>query len=505
MSERNKLSRGRGQKLIYFLERLEPAEREDFQHYLASPLLGNSLQFVAWLEVIERKWERIKSDGLQAEMFYGTLRKQGKEVADRYIWVRLTHLQQRLFDYIAFLAFQQDPSRKQLALLREVVRRGGYKHFPRLYKSTEQALAKAAGAHSLRDQMDLEFIHGDFLVENAQVGMGAESGLGRTLEALESFYVVQKLKIACAEYNHRIFAGPTTQLEQIQATLAIADQLKKVPLVRAYASAFRLLESVLEHKNGAEAHFFSLKESFFSTDTISARDARDLFAIAQNFAVLRYHNGAHAFLSELTLLYERMLEIGAFLEKDLLDPVFFKNTVMLMCRIGNVDWAAEFVQRFQGRIANDPQALMGTYNQAVVRFFQGNFQGVIELLYDVIPRFQQVAVGIGARVYFCRALWMQAEYEWLLNALKGFEQFLSRNKEVEKQDQERYRGYVRIFRKMALAAEEMGKSRVGKLEALAEEVAALGRQELYGWLWARIRELLEREPSYRKKRQDDGF
>ena len=135
------------------------------------------------------------------------------------------------------------------------------------------------------------------------------------------------------------------------------------------------------------------------------------------------------------------------------------------------------------------------FDSAVVAYFAGQHSRVIELLYQAIPRFQQVAIGIGARVYFCRALWMQGELEWLLSALKGFQQFLTRTQEVSRSDKARYRMYTKMFRKMVLAASEPGGRAKVKMARLREAMAAAERPETLGWLMEQARSWEQKGPT----------
>lgn len=480
-------TKGRGQKLLYLLGQLEEEEREELEQFLESPLLGNRPQLAAWVRRIFQCVPDLSQGRIEPQFFAD----ESYVPREGYVWVRISQLQQEVLRFLAFQAYRQRPALSRELLLRSLHERNAHQHFfPKLLDQALQSIPQPSPTDPLLDRLQLELIRQDHA---AQVP-SAPPDLAPTLEALEQFYLVQKFKIVCAGFSQHLFGGTHPEFPALDALIQLAHAQAQQPLLAAYLQAVLLLRAALQSAPDSDPYFHQLKSLLFQPDQLSHRDQSDLFAIAQNYAVWRFRQGHQNYLHELTQLYEGFLASGAAFEGHDLNPVFYKNTVMLFCRMGEVGWAEDFVETYRDRISQDPERLNYAYNRAVVAFFRGDFAKVVDLLYNKIPRFSQVSMVLAARSYFCRALWMQGDFEWLLDALKGFAQYLRRNAEVSKADKQRYRNYIRRFRQLVLVVTGSPGGKKKRLEKLLGEMEKEGQQAVFNWLWRRAQELKEGPP-----------
>ncbi|MEM7039094.1 MAG: hypothetical protein AAF570_19100, partial [Bacteroidota bacterium] len=319
-------------------------------------------------------------------------------------------------------------------------------------------------------------------------------GIAEVMESVDLYWVIQKLKYATGEYMHRALARKTIELEGVELALEMAagPRFKEIPVVRAYAHACEMIRNLNAGGQESEGHLQELLSLLAQPKRFSQSEGRDLYFIAQNFLVLKHYQGDADAITALVKLYAAMLESGLVTEAGMVSAEFYKNTVMLMCRLGSFDWVEEFMGHYHGRIRNDPERLTAKFNWAVLAFYRQDWNKVIELLYNEINRFANPAIGLDARVYLCRALWMQEEYDWLLGMLHGYRQYLKRNKAVSALNRKVHGKYVQYFRKLTLAVTERPDKREGKLRTLLEEMENAGDASVLGWLGGQIRAQAER-------------
>lgn len=479
-----KSNSNRGHKLMYYLDRLSRKEKKQFQQYLESPLLGNSLQGVRILKVLDEKMQsedmgHVLPDWFQADMIPDEPMDEKKI---HYIWVRLSVFQEKLQEFIAFQEYRIDRTASNHYFLQAAKNRGWEKFLLSGYRKSIARIPKSQGAKSLRSQLDLELIVNEYLSDHA--GPDTDTHLVGVMDSLDSYFVLQKLKYACAAENARLMWGQLMEPKLLEPALNFAKNLEngQSPVISAYSHALKMLKISDGDFFHSETHYLNLAASLGMEGQFSRTEAVDLFTYAQNYCVIQIHQKRKSFFSELKRLYEGVLKTGIILQSGLLSSTFYKNTVIIMCRIGEFDWVSQFIGEYKDKLSDDPGQLAYRYNLAVLEFHQGKHAQVISGLYHHIHLFEHISYGIGARIYLCKALWEQQEYEWLNNVLVAFRQYLYRNQELLAADKTRYTGFAkRLLKIVKIITGNPGKIATN-LTKLRLEMDNTGDLALYPWL-----------------------
>lgn len=484
----------RGGKLLYFLTRMDIAERQSFRHYLESPLLGNSKQLSRLFRIVEKHLSQSDPGLLPAELFYPELFPDGvpETGGENYVWVRISLLTEKLMDFLAFQEYQQDELMRERLLLRAFKRRSLTRFLPAVFRRAMRKTGKQVSAGTVQQRMSMQIEWADHLVTTGVPG--GDTGIAEVMESTDLYWVIQKLKYATGEYMHRATARKTIDLHGVELALEMAagPRFREIAIVQGYVHACNMIRALHAGSKQSEGHLQQLLGLLEEPEKFERSEGRDLYFIAQNFLVLKHYQGDSGAINALTQLYAAMLDSGLMTEAGTVSATFYKNTVMLMCRLGSFDWVAGFMGQYHSRIRNDPKGLTAKFNWAVLAFYREDWSRVIELLYNEINRFANPAIGLDARVYLCRALWMQGEYDWLLGMLDGYRQYLKRNKAVSALDRKVHGKYVRYFRKLALAVTERQDKRERKLRELLKEMENAGDESVLGWLGGQIRKQAER-------------
>ncbi|MEM7036119.1 MAG: hypothetical protein AAF570_03995, partial [Bacteroidota bacterium] len=143
-------------------------------------------------------------------------------------------------------------------------------------------------------------------------------GLQGMSDALDRWYLVQKMKLACAMGSQqRVFKteykpgllGPVLDLVK-------EEEWQAEPLIAIYASTFEMVHGP-ETERAYRRQVTLLAEH---TDLLTADEQRTLYLMSINFCIRQLNAGAGEFLAEVYQLYKRGLDEGWLFERGQLTP-----------------------------------------------------------------------------------------------------------------------------------------------------------------------------------------
>lgn len=482
-----------GRKVLDLLRRLPPQSHQELDEYFRSPLLGNSPQFRQLLQflfedVIAKGLDAFTPDELHAALFP---QRRYESSRDPYIRLRLSQFHEQVMDFIAFREFRQDEMAKGQQFLNAVERYGWEDLLEKSLDRTLRRIDDTVSAASTQQRLAARLIHTGLLNEKGEPGQ--DTGIRHVLAELDTYYVIQKLKFACGELNHRLFSGQTLELKGLDYVQELAEQpeFAAVPVVRAYLFASRMLEAEIAGQASAQAHYQALLAMFTAPAPFAPDESRDLFTCLQNYIVLQYHRGHAAYLADLKQLYEQMLSNGQLEIRGKLSSMVLKNIVQLFCRSGNSDWAESIVELYRQRVSKDPLELAYHFNSAVIAFYRQDYPLVLKLLYHRIGKFEISAIEIAARIFVCRSLWHSQDWDWLLSSVQVFLKYLKRHRSaIGESNYQLYFPYAKYLKQAATAASARPSQVAKKLKACQLQLEESGHTATYAWLYGEVSQLL---------------
>ena len=486
-----KQSESKGRKLITYLKAMDPEIRKEFHGYLSSPLLGKSPQFATMLLILEEEALAAEKATLDFEWFSGVIRP-GEPMdpqKEKYIGIRLSQLQQKVYEFLAFRGFEERPGLQAVLMLEESIRQGNELYMENLYQKMRLKLQAPQSTDEFLHLLLLEEQMNNHLVKHA-VNPG-RNHLDLLENALDQYLVLQKLKYGCANLVERRLGAKPQQSNLLTFILeAVETNLDEYPaLIRCYFHAYRMLEIILHKEVGHVAHF----EAFlvlWENDVISLfSEARDLFNYGQNYCILQMQQGDLTYREQLGELYVIALEAGIFDNASYLSPASYKNCIEVLCKVQFFDRAEELCLQLKGRIHPLNRELAFAYNQAVIHFFQGEFEKVVEQLHPLLGKLKHLGYSFGARVYMARALFEMQEYERLLADLHSFAQFILRRQDSRPGEAEVYRKFISYLKRLVQAIGSPDDQKEAKLIRLSQEIEENEEANRFGWL----RNTLDRE------------
>lgn len=474
----------KGQKLLRLLESLDGSTLKEFHKFLQSPYFGKSPAALRMMEVLEKSVINRGYGYIPLEKFDKVISPE-KELDDKkleYIRIRLVDLQDRLLDFLAINRYRQRPEIRNRLLFEEAIERGWEYFIPGFYQKGLKSIPQQEGSERFSQQLQLEKTYNAHLSLQAVKGMDLH--LDPVLEHLDSFYLLEKLKFSTAALNLKWIWKEEREIVLIDAVL---DQVRHTYeqqslIIQAYYHAYQMLFHAMQGTEESQTHFEKLVLLMENPLAFTPSDAHSIFLYAQNYCILRFHLGDRAFFVRLKQLYDQILSSGTLLKDGQLSAGFFKNTVNLMCRFGELSWVESFIESYKDRISGDSKGLAYIFNLAVLRFYQREFKETVRLLFPAITLFGEVLYAIGARTYLCRAFWEQKDWEGLLHSLYAFRQFIQRNADLPPGDRSNTRLFInymeQITKAMTLPVAEVK----AKLLRIHEKLHSSGEHLLLVWV-----------------------
>jgi hypothetical protein len=482
------LENKRGQKLYYYLSRLNEKELRDFHAYLSSPLLGNSPQFARMLLTIQERVLATNRSSIDADLFQEEFSPGGPldEKVTKYIRIRLVQMLDKFMDFTAFMDYRADRNAQDIHLLKALHTRGWEKYFLKVHEEVEaRPPIKKDGEYHLY-RLWRAVVKGDFLAERRPIGEEKEAK--SIVERLEIFLTHLTLKYASAEKNESMGGTASVVFHFIPATLEYFQQNKHKMHreTTGYYHAYRMFTPAPKGTNSTNEPFEHAKAVLVDDLTTDKSEKKDLFAFLINHCLREIRMGDSSFRMQRLQLYEFALKTGIISDGGRISKAIYKNIIVNMCQLGEIEWAEKFLEEWKDRIAGDRDHLGYYNNLAHILFHKKEYEKAIEVLYNRVTLYEDAPYGLSARTNICRALWHIKDYEWLLSNLEAMRQFIGRVEDLAGPEKIGYDNFIRYLSRMATAIQKVRETAHKKLLLIEAELVNKKLNERMKWLYTSL-------------------
>lgn len=159
---------------------------------------------------------------------------------------------------------------------------------------------------------------------------------------------------------------------------------KSTPSVSAYFFAYRAL------KFSQEADFQQLKTTIIDNAAIfPPTEIRDLYLLAINVCIKKLNGGERQYEAAALDLYRNGLSNGALLDGGVLSPYTYRNVANLAIKIGEIVWAADFLNDFKEKLPEKERDNVFRYNLAHLYFRKKEYPKAMELRDWLVSQLQK--------------------------------------------------------------------------------------------------------------------
>lgn len=433
-------------KLFDLLEKMSIYERNRFMKYVRSPFFNEVEEIILLLK------------------FYLPFFKKGKPIyhTKEEIWTQFfkdipfndvrfrrmnSDLSKLAENFLAQLVYESSPVSASNNLLKITNERDIEKLFytakKKAFSAQKNAPFRNAAFHYEQYKLETE-LH---LIYEKQER--TSQNLLPAVKYLDYFYLSEKLRFYCTLLTYKNVVNAQDEMLFINEILSHLEQQSydDVPAVKVYHQALITLLNPQE-----EAHYFKFNELLSKyTAQFPAEEGRNLYILAQNYCIKKVNAGDSHFLEELLKLYKELISNKLIFkeslhEPEVLSPWTYKNIITVSLRVGELDWALNFIENFRNHIPELYRENAYIYNLSKYNFHLKNYDKVISLLIDV--DYQGVFYMLDAKSLLLKTYYEIGENPALTSLMDSFKVLLNRKKTVAANYRKIYKNLIKYIKKL---------------------------------------------------------
>ncbi|PHI21178.1 hypothetical protein CEQ90_03930 [Lewinellaceae bacterium SD302] len=413
--------------LIELISELRPSERRDARYWLATPLHNKQQELILLFDYLEEWIHQLKLN-IDEKAAFQHARPQQKFTPDR--WAKLTHkLLACLEQFLSYRRFSQNEFAQRNELLAFYRERGLYSHLQtrvRRYDNRYPTGAATAAAdrffHDHQLKKEVYFL-------NAVTKRTAKHNLLDQENSLLLAIMSTKFRQACATLAHlRLFPQRDYQIPLLEELLQLyaAAPRPDLPGIHIYYLATLLYRA--RGKNSDEL-FQELKQELEQhIDAFPHHGRRDLLILAVNHCVRQANAGRVSYLRQSLDLYQLGLQRKGFYEGGQISIYTFNNILGVALRLGEVDWAASFLESNVRRLPPEKKGEVESLSRARLSFQRGDFDQTLQFLRTA--DYQDVIHHLTARVMQMKIYYQRDDYNLFTSHVRATKAWLRRKKKL---------------------------------------------------------------------------
>jgi hypothetical protein len=469
-------------KLFQLLQTLSVYELNRFGKFLSSPYFNEDGRLVKLFDVLLPHFKQQTHHTLQQKNLWKEIHEDRK--FEQLKFARLfSDLLKKLEEFLVVDKLKQDQSRKHRNLLSHLTENKLGRHYPdsaKLARKKLEATPHRDGEYYLQ-LFKLESAENSFIeLQNQRT---TEKNLLQTIEALDAFYLINKLNYLAAILHYKNFLSLQGEVKLFNEVM---QHLKKnkyehVPAISIY---HRIVLSLIEPKK--EEHFHTLKKLLASHYPLFPKQAaRNMYAFAINFCIRKINFGKLEYVKELFSLYQQMLKAQLMTDNEgMISQFDYKNIVTVGLRAGDAKWTEKFIRDYKNNIPKADRQNAYTFNLAKLYFYQKKYDKVLPLLQDVV--YSDIFYQLDSKTTLMKAFYELQDYLPLMSLKESFRILLRRKKVISEQNRINYMNFIRFTMKL-YRVDVKDKQ---KLVALTKAIKGSTNVADKGWLLEKVEELV---------------
>lgn len=467
-------------KVYQTLRYLDETERRRLMKYLHSPYFNQSKTYAKLCDTLLQQIERGKP-GFSREAIWSKL-FPGEPYDDVNFRKYCSDLLKQVEGFMAQETLALDETRQAIDTFNFVVRR----KVEILFNS---ALRQVRTEQEKQRYRSLDYYYKAYSIERQyysmmdfDVTLDVRSNIEEISENLDLFYWIEKLKLHIAALSQKKTRNYTYNLNFIEEITQYLKQfsIEKHPELAVYYYTYL----TLQEEDNVE-HYYNLRRILNEHGLVMPQEeAIELYESALHYCTGKINQGDRGFLQEYFDVFEDAIKKGIFLQKGELAPWRFNNIIAAALRLGKLDWAEEFIEKFKDFLPADTRQNTYTFNLARVYRYQRKFDKVLSLLRNV--EYEDIGYNLISKAMLTITYYEMDEFEALDSFLESFRVFLNRNKKVRHLYRKHHLNLIKYVRRLTRLAPG-DKAAIEKLrEEIIREKATTVNHE---WLLEKLDEL----------------
>lgn len=361
--------------VIPFIASLSPLERKSAHLWLESPIHNRRKELFSLYKYLSECVHDLKVSPTREQVFRKVFPQQTFD--DALLRINCNYLLRCLEDWLAYTHWQDHPSSRHNFLLDAYREKGMAKHFQKASRRAARQLSNAPYRHP-------EYYMESFQLATTIYRWDSTEGRERPMnlqaqeDALQVALLSYKLRQACLSIAHQqVFAVPY-QIAMLEEVLQYAQQAPYAEhaAVAIYYHVYRMYENPL-----ADDTFEAFQALFFMVASqFPWVERRDLLLFGVNFCIRRINQGDAHYGQNALALYRQGLEEGMLLKDGILSTFTYHNITSIALGVGELDWAADFLNSYRPKLAATDRESAYALNLARLSYRRQDYSQALRLL-----------------------------------------------------------------------------------------------------------------------------
>lgn len=301
--------------------------------------------------------------------------------------------------------------------------------------------------------------------------------------ALDSFYIIEKLKLSCTLLSWK-------RLFKLEETLSFIDKIEEhilenqLTAIPGIAVFYHIMLSLRRPEE--ESYYFELRKLVKRHIAIfSKSEQRDIYDALISYSVGKINKGKSEYTEILFESYLDALDKEVILNNDNeVSPTTFRNIVQTALRSNKLDWAESFIRdkKYLLNVKHRENAV--NFSLARLYLYKNEYEKVIDVLRSV--EFEDVWYNLNSKTILLAAYYELKEYISLFSLIDSFRVYVRRNKAIPETRKENYMKLLTYIKKLS----NLTKYKKIELEKLKLEISTTQGIVNRPWLLQKIDEKL---------------
>lgn len=427
--------------LIEIIRSLNKKEVREINKWLLSPAHNHREDVVQLFDCVIKHWNKTNTV-LEKEQTWAVIFPK-TPYDDAFMRQIMYFLLKSIEEYLVFNDSINDLTKYQLSLMRSYRQRNLEKSYNQSHRIVQEGLQR----QPLRDN---NFLHNHFLIEQEyrhwSIGtQNVSANLQQTADALEKWFIAEKLHVSYAMLAHRsVYKTANYDEGMINALLDYVQKKDWInePAIALYYYAYKVLTEPNE-----ETHFDRLEQLLSMHESnFTASEFRTLYVAALNYCTAKINQGVSSYFRRVFELYKNGLEKGYLLDNNIVSIYTFGNTVAAAIKIGEFDWAEQFIQNFKPYLEEKQRNSIANFNLSRIYFEKKDYNKAQKLLAQF--EYDDMLFNIIAKTMLLKIYYEQDEYDAFESLIESMRIYLQRKEALAPARKNSYKNMLSLMKKM---------------------------------------------------------
>lgn len=428
-------------KLIELLKTFEKEDLRAFSDFIRSPYYNKREDLVALFEYLKKQAPEFSTKKIERQkVFKAIFPKQVYK--EKQISYCMNYLHKLAETFVGLRKYESGDFQQELNIMEGLVERRLDKHYQYLKTKNHQLLIdeKIRGStHYLKKYQAASISNTHFLNQEIRA---FDASLQDAANALDYFYLCEKLKMACEILDRQRIFPKKYQLHFKHEIRQMGESIsfQENPVIAQYYQVFKMLT-----EPNSDNYFHELQRLLIKNDEETALvDKQKILIYAINYCArqVRHSEKRDYFMEEALTLYIYGVNKKILFSKGFLSPWHFKNMIRLGINLKKFDWVETFIRENAQFLEEQFRQNALHYNLADLYYRKKDYPNALPHLHQV--EYSDISYAVGSREMLMRIYYETDEIEALYSLIASFKIWLTRNKELPTDIRKTYLNFCKI-------------------------------------------------------------